>query len=191
MIRYTASARVVLLALVAVACSSPSNEPQSAPSPTESSLPAEADCASLATAAEVNAFIDDAPGLRANLDLAGPETTKQTAPSGAFRGVELTTCNYSSNAATVGFSFGQGPDAATVRTEFEQTRPRGAVDVAGVGDAAYFSREDATLLVIRGTTFVRVSFAGGGGEYGSVITLRDPQALHVPLALHVLAGIEA
>ncbi|MEX2458711.1 MAG: hypothetical protein WD770_06965 [Actinomycetota bacterium] len=182
----------MLLALVAVACSSPSNNPpatqatSSVSSPSESP-PAEGvtDCETLATAAEVNTIVTAVPGLSSDLQLSEPETATEVASGGPFPGVQVTTCNYSSNAATVAFYFGQGRDATTVRTQFEQSKPPAAADVAGLGDAAWFSFQDQ-LLVIRGTTFLGVAFLGGGEEFGSVVALQDPQALHVPLATQVL-----
>jgi hypothetical protein len=183
MVRYRVLASAALLILFLAACSSSSSTNQlpslsaSLTSPTLSASPAPAggttDCASLVTAADVSTIVGET--------VTGPSS----ASSNNIPGLQASACAFVAPDGTVGFSFGQGPNAATVQTVFQTTKAaQGGVDVAGVGDSAYFSASTHNLLAIRGTTFVSV---------GVILSLMTnpakEQAAAVALAQKVLAGL--
>jgi hypothetical protein len=203
----------LLLALVAAACASPSATSASNPAPslpsssaaaaTGAALPTGAAvptvtsppavdpivCKKVATLAEVIAKVRAVPGLKDDLTLFGPTSRTENPTTGPFRGLELTTCDYISNAASVSFAIGRG-SAATILALFNQGRPKKAVDVAGLGDAAYWSFE-SQLYVVQGTTFLAIVFAAGGAEYGETVGFEKPEPLHVPLAELVLPRLSS
>jgi hypothetical protein len=104
-----------------------------------------ADCATLASAADVSAIVGET--------VTGPTS----ASTNAIPGLQATACDYVATDGTVAFSFGTGPNEQTVQTVFAGSKvAQGGEDVSGVGDQAYFSPATHNLLAIQGTAFVSV-----------------------------------
>ena len=184
MVRYRAVVFTALLVPLLAACSSsystgvqPTLSASAVPPSVSSSpLPATGgatDCATLASAADVTAIVGE------------PVTGPTSASSNAIPGLQATACAYAAPDGSVGFSFGQGPNAGTVQTVFQTSKQaQGGEDVSGLGDSAYFSAADHNLLVIKGTSFLSVGVV--------LSSLSDPakeKAAVVALAQKVLAGL--
>ncbi|HEX8099612.1 MAG TPA: hypothetical protein VF660_05350 [Actinomycetota bacterium] len=154
MVGYKRFAAALVLIATLSACSSSNNQPSSQggnPTPSKAApttrAPAQGggNCSSLASSADVSAIVGE--------NVTGPTS----ASTNQYPGLKATSCHYSASDGTVGFAFGTGPDPTTVRTVFEQSKQsQGGVDVAGLGDSAYFSADQDNLLVIQGTTFLSV-----------------------------------
>jgi hypothetical protein len=148
-------APVLLLAFLVAACSSnssvrPTLSASLQPPTTGSASPVPpaggaTDCATLASAAEVSAIVGESVA----------EPTSASANN--IPGLQATGCAYVAADGSVAFSFGQGPNEATVQTVFQGSKlAQGGEDVSGLGDSAYYSPTDHNLLVIQGTTFLSV-----------------------------------
>ncbi len=111
-----------------------------------------ADCASLATAAEVSEIV----GTR----VSGPNSA--SSGSAPVQGLRASSCNYTGNGALVLFIVGSVQDAGTARLIFEQLKQaQSGEDVPGLGDHAFFAANSHTLVATQGSTFLNLSLGAG------------------------------
>ena len=111
-----------------------------------------ADCASLATAAEVSEIV--------GTNVTGPNS----APSGSapVQGQRASSCTYTGNGALVLFIVGTVQEAGTARLIFEQLKQaQSGEDVSGLGDQAFFAANSHTLVATQGSTFLNITLGVG------------------------------
>jgi hypothetical protein len=168
------------LAMSLASCNGTRTTPDETPSPSPSPSPTVAttgtDCAQIASAAEVSAIV--------GVNVGDPIKAAADPAQLGLPGAEAQACHYAAGDGQVSFSFGKGPDEATVRRLWTDAKDKQrGEDVSGLGDAAYFSAETHNMLSIRGTTFLSV---------GIVIPTLDPskeRSANLMLSQKVLAKI--
>ena len=133
---------------------------------------ANADCATLATAAEVSEIV--------GTTVTGPKSASTA--SVPLQGLKAVGCNYTGNGAIVLFIVGTGPNEQAVQQIYAQAKQaQSGQDVSGVGDQAFFAPDSDSLVAIQGSTFL--SIALGVGSLGDKAA---EQAAAVELGTQVL-----